>query len=551
MKPNSNKKKYIKIAIIALVVIVIIIISTTSYAIWQNYVKQTSREALISSCLEMSYTNEANDINIDEMYPMTDVEGSNLTPYSFSITNNCNEYIFYDLGLESIGVGEEASYIADNYVKIKYDDRAAVLFSDLTSFDNDTTVDYTIRSTKGLDEYRYIGPHQTNNHTVRMFLDEDTPASEMDKVFRTKVRLMAFQVVQENKIQPRDESCFTVTNEGVLTAYDKDTCGKNLVIPDSVNGVQITSIASGIVIGSDLTGLNMVNMYGLTEIGDSPFGTTTSNSYAGGNTRRFIIPYGVTSIGNSAFRRLTNTQGSQLIMPDTLRTIGNYAFYSFAGNYVQLNPGLQSIGTYAFNNYVGTGADLIIPNSVTSLGDRAFIKFNGNKLVLSNNIPSIGVSTFSKFVGTGSDLVIPNSVTTLGNSAFVAFNGKSLTLSNNLTTIGTSVFAAYEGIGTDLVIPGGIATISANAFKAYKGNSLTINEGVTTINASAFAAYNGSNVVLPSTINTVRASAFGSMDNTKTIIINKPNTSGMTLASGWNGQAQIKCMSNGSIINCP
>lgn len=137
------------------------------------------------------------------------------------------------------------------------------------------------------------------------------------------------------------------------------------------------------------------------------------NEITGG---KFIIPEGVTSIGNEAFyncRSLTN-----IAIPNSVMSIGKYAF--------ELCIELKSI---------------TIPNSVTSIDNGAFYRCSGL-----------------------TSIVIPDSVTSIGSWAF--FNCSSLmsvTIGNSVTSIGCGAFSNCSWL-TSITIPYGVRSIGACAF---------------------------------------------------------------------------------------
>ena len=148
-------------------------------------------------------------------------------------------------------------------------------------------------------------------------------------------------------------------------------------------------------------------------------------SCPGGKNGSIVIPEGVESISDSAFRECTRINGT-LTLPKTLKEIGEDAFLLTGG-------------------FIG---DLIIPDSVVVIGDRAFSNagFDG-KLGLPQRIEEIGNYTFAScgFVG---DLIIPEAVTNIGEYAFLycPFGG-ILSLPDSLESIGTGAFSAGASDG--------------------------------------------------------------------------------------------------------
>ncbi|MBQ9878852.1 MAG: leucine-rich repeat domain-containing protein [Clostridia bacterium] len=88
------------------------------------------------------------------------------------------------------------------------------------------------------------------------------------------------------------------------------------------------------------------------------------------NTKlRVVLEEGVTSVGNNAFN--SSFKVSECVLPSTLKTIGNFAFYECELTEITLPEGLEAIRASAF-----AGNDLVevtIPASVERLDSRAFM----------------------------------------------------------------------------------------------------------------------------------------------------------------------------------
>lgn len=91
--------------------------------------------------------------------------------------------------------------------------------------------------------------------------------------------------------------------------------------------------------------------------------------------RELVIPEGVTNIGNYAFYKCGNL--GFLTLPNGLETIGNYAFYDIAPRKAIVIPeGVKTIGDKAFNTtsqYLKSyGGELHLPSTLESIGYQAF-----------------------------------------------------------------------------------------------------------------------------------------------------------------------------------
>ena len=182
MKSKSNKK-YILYAIGALILVGIVI--GVSYAIWQITLVQTEQNVVNADCFSVTLENEENDINIQTAFPITDEEGSALTPYTFTIKNNCNSKAAYEVNLESLNT----TTLDAKYVKAKVDN-VIVNLGSVTSTD-DVTVANATKSYK--ISTGYLKASESKVIKLNLWMDYDTPAVEesMNKIFEAKMVINA------------------------------------------------------------------------------------------------------------------------------------------------------------------------------------------------------------------------------------------------------------------------------------------------------------------------------------------------------------------------
>lgn len=193
-------------------------------------------------------------------------------------------------------------------------------------------------------------------------------------------------------------------------------------------------------------------MTNYTSQGDTPW------SSLAGQIQSIHVNSGVTSIGDYAFSGLHAL--ISVILPDTLTSIGNYAFAESGTTMlstIALPQSVQSIGEDAFNGCTSLET-MTIPGSVSSLPTSCFAGCTSlHSIQFDGAITVIGDSAFEGCTAlTSFDL--PNSVTSLGASAF-----------QNCTSLNAFSFNS------------GIRNIGANVF-----------EGCTTLeSASGTVSYNG------------------------------------------------------------
>ena len=112
LEKNINKRKIY----ISLLVSVICIISV-SYAFFVLYLRQTDNNAVTAlSCFTSTLTEENSAINLTNEFPIKDEDGLKKTPFTFKITNNCNNYVKAYITIDPLKEGT-ANYILSKYMK--------------------------------------------------------------------------------------------------------------------------------------------------------------------------------------------------------------------------------------------------------------------------------------------------------------------------------------------------------------------------------------------------------------------------------------------------
>ena len=111
---NQRLKQYKKIRIILSVLLVVILLIGTSFAIFQNFARQSGTNNLgATNCFSVTFEGVNNAINLANDYPIPDSEGLERDPYTFKVTNNCNQYLSLSIGVETLSTSE----IPSNLIK--------------------------------------------------------------------------------------------------------------------------------------------------------------------------------------------------------------------------------------------------------------------------------------------------------------------------------------------------------------------------------------------------------------------------------------------------
>jgi len=135
-----------------------------------------------------------------------------------------------------------------------------------------------------------------------------------------------------------------------------------------------------------------------------------------GTAEVVVIPDGVTTIGQQAFRDCTGI--TSITIPDSVTTIGSKAFHDCTGlTSITIPDSVTTIDSAAFYDCTGL-TSVTIPDSVTSIGAYAF---NGctdvTSITIGNSVTSIGWCAFYHCTGL-TEITIPDSVTSIDYLSF-------------------------------------------------------------------------------------------------------------------------------------
>ena len=113
MQESISKDKN-KLKIFSSLLIIVLLIMGVSFAIFQNFARQSGTNNLgATNCFSVTFSGVNNAINLANDYPIPDSEGLERSPYTFKVTNNCNQYLTLSIGVETLSTSE----IPSNLIK--------------------------------------------------------------------------------------------------------------------------------------------------------------------------------------------------------------------------------------------------------------------------------------------------------------------------------------------------------------------------------------------------------------------------------------------------
>jgi hypothetical protein len=274
----------------------------------------------------------------------------------------------------------------------------------------------------------------------------------MTKIVLALLGLIVLAAPKAVQAQDSDYQWSTNADEASVTIVLYKGSGGNVVIPDTLAGLTVTSIGSRAFEQTNVTSVTIPQS--VTSLGSYAF-------FACNILTNVSIPGSLAGIGDSAFEYCISL--GNIVIPAGVSNIGEMAFsYCTSLTNVTVGDTVRSIGTAAFFQ-CGTLATVNIPDSVTNLGETAFLNCTS---LGSISVPgSVGSISFEAFETCGlTNVILGNGITNIGPGAFYfCDNLGSISIPNGVTTIGVQAFDACASL-TSLLIPASVTNIGDNAF---------------------------------------------------------------------------------------
>jgi len=212
-----------KIMILSIIIIILISsIALVSYAYIKYLMVQESTNNLASICFKLTLEEQTKGIQLENAIPITDTEGSNLTPYTFSIQNICDNYLQYQLNLETLNTTD----LNSKNIKVQLDHKTP---KKLNEYDLTEPIIQDALESHLLDTGK-LGPKESVTYNLRVWMDEETTVEEgANKTFQSKVTLTASYLYetptycQENNITNLSDCILATETKNPNIAESKES----------------------------------------------------------------------------------------------------------------------------------------------------------------------------------------------------------------------------------------------------------------------------------------------------------------------------------------
>ena len=219
MKERLNKQHMT--LVLGIICAVGLLVVGISYAWCRLSLVQDKANTAVSKCLKLELANQSNEINLTNMYPISDEEGRALTPFTFTLKNTCSMAAKYTLNLEML----EGTTLNSNYLAVLVNNKDIKL---LSSYNTATTVINGSTESRTFDTGT-LTPNMSKDYSISIWMDKSVTLSDdsQNKVFKSKVVVdaVATETAMEKIIASVDTTgkCPTINSDGTVNVTSEES----------------------------------------------------------------------------------------------------------------------------------------------------------------------------------------------------------------------------------------------------------------------------------------------------------------------------------------
>ena len=237
-KLRSYKKRML---ILCIMLAVVLITSGVSYAIFTSYSSQSDANTLAASCMDLEF-NGQNEINLLNTYPISEGEALEQTPYTFTIKNNCDNYIEYYVIASVISTTNK---VDSKYVKVSLlgdNDLNGAVINTLESIATPQSLSkYSISENYILKRGDGITKDESRTFNFRMWLDSNNPDIWTSEDVEGKDYQVKISVVGTVRTRPKDDLFVAALIDGEESTSFPTTSGYTASVECTRNGKKVNA----------------------------------------------------------------------------------------------------------------------------------------------------------------------------------------------------------------------------------------------------------------------------------------------------------------------
>ena len=176
--------------------LLLVMLIGVAYAFWQVAITQDNPNILTTlACLDTTLTDETDAIYFTNEHPISNAAGMARDPYSFTVTNICDNPVNVDITLEVLG----NSTLNHDYIRGSVNRMGSII----DNSDVMTGFDTMLPSILGATSYVMIDnvtltPDENQTFDLRLWLDRETPYEEgRNKIMHAKIVVVASPTPQD------------------------------------------------------------------------------------------------------------------------------------------------------------------------------------------------------------------------------------------------------------------------------------------------------------------------------------------------------------------
>ena len=237
-KLRSYKKRML---ILCIMLAVVLVMSGVSYAIFTSYSSQSDANTLAASCMDLEF-NGQNEINLLNTYPISEGEALEQTPYTFTIKNNCDNYIEYYVIASVISTTNK---VDSKYVKVSLlgdNDLNGTVINTLESIATPQSLSkYSISENYILKRGDGITKDESRTFNFRMWLDSNNPDIWTSEDVEGKDYQVKISVVGTVRTRPKDDLFVAALIDGEESTSFPTTSGYTASVECTRNGKKVNA----------------------------------------------------------------------------------------------------------------------------------------------------------------------------------------------------------------------------------------------------------------------------------------------------------------------